>query len=142
MNYQMASLKEGSCAGWQETRMKKLRQSIKGAWVQSPEHELSPKSAEGPSGSRKTFPAQKTWLSIRKHLETEILGCIAKNGSQLSQPHLFSVLHKSYPTNVPKFLRMRKTRLHGILVRTDFIAEHPPITLGLLWSAPPAVPLC
>ena len=122
--------------------MNKLRQSIKGAWVQSPEHKLSSKSIEGPFWEPKDIPNTKTWLSIRKHLETEILGCIAKNRSQLSQPHLFSVLHKSYPTNLPKFLRMRKTRLHGILVRTDFIAEHPPITLGLLRSAPPALPLC
>ena len=59
MNYQMASLKEGSCAGWQEMRMNKLRQSIKGAWVQSPEHELSPESIEGPFWEPEDIPTTK-----------------------------------------------------------------------------------
>lgn len=112
--------------------MKKLRQTIKGAWVQSPGHQLSPKSFEESFWETNDIPMTKDMLSIRKYLEIEILGFIAKNWPQSSQPHLSSVLHKSYPTNVPKFLRMRKTTLHGILIRVGFIAEHPPITPGLL----------
>lgn len=59
MNYHTASLKAGSCAEWQQTRMNKLKQSIKGAWVQSPEHELAPKSAEGPFWELKDVPRTK-----------------------------------------------------------------------------------
>lgn len=39
--------------------MNKLRQSIKGAWVQSPEHKLSSKSIEGPFWEPKDIPNTK-----------------------------------------------------------------------------------
>lgn len=70
--------------------MNKLSSPSKERGYKAPEHELAPKSAEGPFWELKDVPGTKDLALNQETFEKqEILGCIAKNWSQLSQPSPF-----------------------------------------------------
>lgn len=128
-------MRKNTCVEWWEMRMKKTgtdheRTLSPGCW-------LSPKSPEepfqDPNGISKTKDMtlnQKTLRDGNCRLHIQKLVLIFPAPSILSSPQQLS-------RNVQRFLRVRRTRLRGIPVRTDFIPECTPITPGALTPASP-----